>query len=181
MPVPAIGPYRLLEPESVPSFDIAPAEGQVSGMRGSFTRTTEVTAAPEEIWATIHDVDRLAGFSSHLGPVTVITDDRRWQVSLHDRVGPFKLSAPMDIELVAETDRVEVSIRASGKDRGPGTRLEVEASVRIDQTKHGSGLTLEGSYDLKGRIARLGGPVAKQQAETMIDEFWSNLTGSLQA
>lgn len=149
-------------------------------MRGTFERSTWTTAAPADAWAKLHDVDRLAAYSSHLGPVTIVEPDRRWKTSLRDRVGPFKLSAPMDVEIVEEKPMVQVSIRASGQDRGPGTRLVVEASVRIDQTSGETQLTLEGWYDLKGRVASLGGAVAKRQAETMIDEFWANLTVGLQ-
>ena len=149
-------------------------------MRGSFQRTTRTTASPADIWASLHDVDQLATYSSHLGPVTVVEAGCRWRTSLQDRVGPLKLSAPMDVEIVAETDMVEVKIRASGQDRGPGTRLVVEASVRIDPTSGDTQLTLGGWYELSGRVARLGGPVAKRQAESMIDEFWSNLTTAFQ-
>lgn len=110
-------------------------------MRASFERSTQIGASPATAWATLHDVDQLASYSSHLGPVSVVEPDRRWRVSLQDRVGPFRLSAPMDVELVEETGLAEVSIRASGQDRGPGTRLVVEASVRIDQTTNDTYLT----------------------------------------
>jgi carbon monoxide dehydrogenase subunit G len=133
-----------------------------------------------DAWATLHDVDQLAAYSSHLGPVTTVEPDRRWKVSLQDRVGPFKLSAPMDVVIVEETSLVEISIRASGQDRGPGTRLVVEASVRLDQANGETQLALSGTYDLRGRVASLGGAVARRQAETMIDEFWTNLTTGLQ-
>ncbi|MGD2042413.1 MAG: SRPBCC domain-containing protein [Acidimicrobiia bacterium] len=149
-------------------------------MRGSFERTTRTTASPSDAWATLHDVDQLAAYSSHLGPVTTVEPDRRWKVSLQDRVGPFKLSAPMDVAIVEETSLVEISIRASGQDRGPGTRLVVEASVRLDQANGETQLALSGTYDLRGRVASLGGAVARRQAETMIDEFWTNLTTGLQ-
>lgn len=150
-------------------------------MRGSFQRTTRTAAAPADVWETLHDVDRLASFSSHLGPVTTIEPDRLWKTSLQDRVGPFRLSAPMDVAIVDEIPAVEISIRALGQDRGPGTRLVVEASVRIDRTNGDTQLTLQGTYDLKGRVATFGVAVAKRQAETMIDEFWANLTSDLQS
>lgn len=149
-------------------------------MRGSFDRSTPLAASPTDIWATLHDVDHLAACSSHLGPVTIIEPDQRWKTSLQDRVGPFKLSAPMDVEIIEESPLSEISIRASGQDRGLGTRLAVEATVQIHQTNGDAILALEGSYELKGRVASLGGTVARRQAETMIDEFWDNLTTGLQ-
>lgn len=148
-------------------------------MRGTFERSTRIAASQADIWATLHDVDQLASFSSHLGPVTIVEPDRRWTTSLQDRVGPFQLSAPMDVEIVEETAMLEVSIRASGQDGGPGTRLAVEATVHIDSTTGDAKLSLYGWYDLKGKVATLGRSVAKRQAATMIDEFWANLTGSL--
>lgn len=148
-------------------------------MRGSFERRTQVAASPADVWATLHDVDLLASYSSHLGPVTTVEPERVWRTTLQDRVGPLKLSAPMEVELVAETAMVEVSIRGSGQDRGPGTRLVVEASVLLDQTNGATHLSLKGWYDLSGRAASLGAAVVRRQAERMIDEFWRNLTAGL--
>jgi len=139
----------------------------------------QMAATPAEIWATLHDFDRLASYSSHLGPVTTVEPERLWKTSLRDRRGPIRLSAPMEVELVAETAMTEISIRASGRDRGPGTKLVVEASILLETAKGGTRLTLEGSYDLRGRGVTLGAVVARRQAETMIDEFWANLTADL--
>jgi len=86
----------------------------------------------------------------------------------------------MDVEIVEEKPLEEVSIRASGQDRGPGTRLVVEALVRLDRLDGDTHLTLQGWFDLRGRGAKLGAAVARRQAEAMIDEFWTNLTASLQ-
>lgn len=150
-------------------------------MRGSFERSTLIAAPAADAWVTLHDVDQLAAYSSHLGPVTTVEPARVWKTSLQDRVGPLRLSAPMDVEIVEETPMVQISIRASGQDRGPGTRLVVEASVRIDQTNGDTRLTLTGAYHLKGRVVTLGASIARRQAETMIDEFWANLTAGLQS
>lgn len=148
-------------------------------MRGSFERSTRIAAAPTKVWETLHDVDLLASFSSHLGSVTVVDPDRTWTVSLQDRVGPVTLSAPMHVEIVQETREVEISIRASGRDRGPGTMLTVEATMRLDQSEDDV-LTLSGRFDMTGKVALLGATVARRQAEKIIDEFWSNLTKVLQ-
>jgi carbon monoxide dehydrogenase subunit G len=127
----------------------------------------------------LHDVDQLASYSSHLGPVTTVESHRLWKTSLQDRKGPLRLSAPMDVEIVEETAMTEITIRASGKHRGPGTNLVVEASVRLDPTNGDTLLSLAGTYDLRGRGVSLGAAVARRQAETMIDEFWANLTTGL--
>ncbi len=149
-------------------------------MRGSFERMSQTTATAADVWTVLHDVDRLASYSKHLGPVTVVEPDQRWTTSLQDRVGLLKLSAPMDVEIVDEVASAKVSILAYGQDRGPATRLVVEASIRLDQTNEGTQLALEGSYDLTGRVATLGAAVARRQAETMIEEFWTNLTADLE-
>jgi carbon monoxide dehydrogenase subunit G len=150
-------------------------------MRDSFNRGARTTAPPTRIWEILHDVDLLASFSSHLGPVTPVEHGRSWSVPLQDRVGPLKLSAPMQVEIVEETPELEVAIRASGQDRGPGTKLDVEAVVRLDPADEGTDLSLTGSFALKGRVAMLGASVARRQADKMIDEFWSNLTRALEA
>lgn len=159
------------------SVRLTPQPGVI--MRDSFERVAVVTAPATVIWATLHDVSLLASYSRHLGPVTTIEPGRRWKVPLQDRVGLLKLSAPFDVAIVEDIATAVVSIRASGRDKGPGTQLAVEASVRISQEKGNTQLNLAGSYELTGKVVTLGAAVARRRAATMIDEFWTNLTADL--
>ncbi|HET9261309.1 MAG TPA: SRPBCC family protein [Acidimicrobiia bacterium] len=149
-------------------------------MRESFVRTARVEASPARVWEVLHDTNLLSSLSSHLGAVRVVEPGRAWEVSLKDRVGVLTLSAPMQVEILEETDEATISVRAFGQDRGPGTRLIVEATIRLDQTDAGTELNMSGWFELIGKVAMLGAGVARRQAGKMIDEFWSNLTKGLQ-
>ncbi|HEU4319749.1 MAG TPA: SRPBCC domain-containing protein [Acidimicrobiia bacterium] len=148
-------------------------------MRGSFQRSALLAVSLEDVWAGLHDVDRLASYSTHLGPVENIDPGERWKTSLQDRVGLVKLSAPMEVAIVEETHGERISIHATGRDKGPGTRLVVEATVRLTESGPDTELDLEGTYELTGRATRLGAAVARRQAESMVEEFWANLTTDL--
>ena len=148
-------------------------------MKAKFQRSGLVDAPLAEVWECLHDVDRLATYSSYVGPVETIEPGQRWKTSLQDRVGLFKLSAPMEVSVVEEAESENISISASGRDTGPGTRLVVEASMRLGESDGATALVLEGSYELTGRATRLGAGVARRQAESMVEEFWVNLTTDL--
>lgn len=145
-------------------------------VKGSFQRSALVAVSPADVWDALHDVDRLASYSSYVGPVETVEPGRRWKTSLQDRVGLLKLSAPMEVSVVEETEGESISINASGRDTGPGTRLVVDAQIRLGDSDGSTEMVLEGSYELTGRATRLGAGVARRQAESMVEEFWVNLT-----
>lgn len=146
-------------------------------MQDSFERSMTIASAQETVWALLHDVDELASCSSHLGAVTTVEINRLWKATLEDRVGPFKLSALIDVEIISEDPMETVAIRASGQDRGLGTRLVVEAAVTTRSADEPGtvDVVMQGSYDITGRVATLGAAVVRRQANSMLDEFWINL------
>jgi carbon monoxide dehydrogenase subunit G len=150
-------------------------------MKDTFERRMAVGLPLADAWTYLHDVDALASCSSYLQPVEVIEDGRRWSTVLQDRVGPFRLSAPVVVEILDERDLQSIEMRASGQDRGLGTRLRVDAAMQCRHSDDGDGtaLVMRGTYDVTGRVAALGAAVVRRQAGTMIDEFWRNLEALL--
>ena len=72
-------------------------------MKDAFERQMVVGLPLDKAWAYLQDVRALAACSSYLQGVEVIEEGHRWSTVLQDRVGPFKLAAPMAVEIAAET------------------------------------------------------------------------------
>ena len=148
-------------------------------MKETFSRSTTTTLTRVQVWDLLHDVELLAGCSNYVGPVTTVEQGVTWETAIENKVGPFKLAAPIKVQIVEESTSVDddelfLAIRAQGQDRGLGTRLLVNASMSLSADPE-SQLTMEGTYVVTGRVAVLGSTVVKQQAGIMIDDFWTNL------
>ena len=152
-------------------------------MRESFTRSSPTGLSHDEIHRLLHDVAVLASCSNYVGAVTTVEEGALWETALENKVGAFKLKAPVKVQLtedrdVADDGSLHLAIRAQGQDRGLGARLLVDASMKFVPRPEPT-LTMEGSYDVTGRVAALGSSVVRQQAEIMINDFWGSLTEHL--
>lgn len=151
-------------------------------MQESFRREGEVGAQRESVWELLGDVYALASFSSRLKDVEPIVQGQEWRLILSDRVGPIELSAPMSVEIVDSSYLELITISAVGQDRGLGTRLNVQASVGCQERGSNSlVVTLEGTYEVIGKVANLSSSIVRRQANSMIDEFWSNFVKYLES
>ena len=147
-------------------------------MRQDFQRRLEVPAANQRVWETLVDVRQVASWLSIVGEVQELERLRRYRAVLEDRLGPFKLRADLDIELHDVEEGHGLAARATGEDRQVGSRISVEASLRLEAADSGTALLLAGSYEVTGRVASLGAGSIRKKGETLLDDFFLNARAS---
>lgn len=139
-------------------------------MEDVFTREMKL-ASPDGLWDLVHDVEALAACSAYVSDVT--ESEGGWQASLVSKVGPFKLEAPLFVEIVNEREMESIDVRARGEDTRVGTRLSVDATLELQPSQNRA--VLNGRYEVTGSVANLGSAVVRRHAKQMIDDFWKNL------
>lgn len=140
----------------------------------NFDRQLIVSAAPDDVWAILTDVDRLVSWVTVLGDARVVSDLERYTAVLEDRLGPFRLCADLDIELSEVRPPEHVLVRAAGEDRQVASRIAVEARLQILEHDDGSSIAVSGSYEVTGRVATMGASTIQKKAEKILNEFFSN-------
>lgn len=145
----------------------------------SFSRELELASPAGSCWATLTDVPTLVSWISVLDEGHEIEPLQRYTAVLMDKVGPFRLKADLDIQLTDVQPGSQVRLRAAGEDRKVGSRISVEAQVRLAARDGGTALTVDGSYEVAGRVATLGAGTIRKKADKLLEEFFGNLKRAL--
>lgn len=148
-------------------------------MRQEFSRTIEVAAPRQRAWASVVDVDQVAGWITIVGGAEEIAPLKRYRALLEDRLGPFKLRADLDIEVVELEEGRHLRARASGEDRQVGSRIAVDASLRLADAGAGTAIEVTGAYEVTGRVAALGAGAIRKKGDAVLDDFFGNAKAAL--
>ena len=147
-------------------------------MEQEFSLRANVALNHELVWELVHDYQLLADCSSSVGQLSKVDADLKWKTSLSSQLGPFQISAPLVVEIL-EDDRESgnLVIVAQGEDKTVGTRLLIRANATIqpDSATAGAIVSLNGAYEVSGKVANLGSGLVKRHADRMLTEFWWNL------
>lgn len=147
---------------------------------GSFSRSLTVSSDPEKAWATLIDVPQLVGW------ITVVEDARElvplesYSAVLMDRIGPFKLRADLDIQMLDVQEGKHLAIAVAGEDRQVGSRVTVAATLDVvPRDTGGCQVQIDGSYEVTGKVASMGTGTIRKKADKVLDEFFDRAGESL--
>jgi carbon monoxide dehydrogenase subunit G len=124
-------------------------------------------------WERLTDVQRVAGWVSIVGPVEELEPLRAYTTVLEDRLGPFKLRADLAVDVTDVVDGQSITLRAEGEDRQVASRIAVDATLSLDGSDNGTTVTVDGTYEVTGRIATLGASMIRNKAKKLLDEFFT--------
>ena len=138
----------------------------------SFERHLDVSASPDQTWSTVTDVHKVASWVSVVGSVEEIERLSRYTALLADRLGPFSLSADLDVQVTDVDEGKFISFRAEGEDRQVSSRIQIAASMTLEPSDTGTSVAVSGTYEVGGRVAALGASTIRSKAAKILDEFF---------
>lgn len=144
-----------------------------------FHRDIAVAADRAACWAVLTDVPRLVSWISIVGDASELAHLERYTAVLIDRMGPFKMRADLGIAVDDVKENEHIHVRASGEDRGVGSRLSVDATLRLDEHGTGTLISTSGTYEVVGKVATLGAGVIQKKATKVMDEFFEQAAQAL--
>lgn len=140
-------------------------------MAVEFDRTIGVDAPSIQVWDRILELDCIAGWVNIIRDVEEVEHLATYRAVLTDSLGPFKMSADLDITVTKQEHPVLISFTADGEDRQVGSRIWVEATLNLETIEAGSELRFHGKYEVTGRVATLGASMIRTKASAMLDKF----------
>lgn len=142
--------------------------------RSEFRRELTVTASPEAAWSSLTDVPLLVGWVSIVEDAREVEPLAAYTAVLMDRLGPFRLRADLDIRLTDVQVGRSLHVRAEGEDRQVGSRLAIEADLRVDaDAEDGSVIRVDGVYEVTGKVAGMGSGTINKKADKIMNEFFA--------
>ena len=146
-----------------------------------FKESVAVPVSTSETWVAITDVERLAGWVGIIEDVEELSRLEKYKAVLQDRVGPFKLRADLAVDVDVPEEGKRVTVRASGRDRSVDSKIAVQATVELtDLGQDGTSITVDGEYQVTGRVATMGGGVIRKKAEGVLADFFHGVRRDLQ-
>jgi carbon monoxide dehydrogenase subunit G len=146
------------------------------------SKTTDVNAAPTAAWALVHDVERLAGCLPNVSDLRELEPERRYAATVSDRLGPFKLSVPVEIELRSVEAPRRIVAGLSGADRRGQARVKGDLEAVVEPSGDGgdgSRLTLGMKLEVLGKLATLGAAPMRRRADELFGDFVRRVDAAL--
>lgn len=146
----------------------------------AFRRELAVASDPGRCWQVLTDVPRLVSWVSIVEDATEIAALAQYRAVLADRIGPFSLRADLAIDVSDVDEPRRIRVRAQGEDRQVGSRIRVDATLRLSETsRNGTTISVDGMYEVTGRVATMGAGMITKKADTILAEFFSNAAAEL--
>lgn len=142
----------------------------------SLNRVIDLPGSREKTWALLWDIRALAGCLPGCEEISEIEPRRRYRATIRDRVGPFRVSIPLDVAVESVVDGERLTLGASGRDSALGSPVKVRLAVALADANGGVQLTLDGEGEFGGKLAMLGQAVATRKTRETLDRFAENLT-----
>jgi carbon monoxide dehydrogenase subunit G len=143
------------------------------------SKAASLNVPQAQAWELLRDVPRLSACIPKVSDVQVLEADQRYAAVVSDRIGPFSLSMPINIEVKDVEPPRRITADLSGDDKRGQARvrgtLEATAEAQNGSTQLRLGMRLE----ILGRLATLGAVPIRRRADEVLSEFLRNVASSL--
>ena len=144
-----------------------------------FENTFTVRAPPDEVLATLLDVERVAPCMPG-AEVLERVDENAYKVAIKVRVGPISMTYRGEVQITERDEMARTAtMHAKAREaRGQGT---ADAQVRMVLTEENGGTraSLDTEVALSGRVAAMGQGVIADVAGKLVETFAENLAAML--
>jgi carbon monoxide dehydrogenase subunit G len=145
-----------------------------------FNHEIRVGGQPETVWSFLWDVDRVGACIPGCRDVEVVEPRAKYRAVLEQRVGPFKATFDLHLDIVEVKEPAHILVSVKGKDAKGGSAMNCVFSLDLKrEDERGSVIDLAADVSLFGRMATLGQSVIQRRSEEVIAEFASNLGAAL--
>jgi hypothetical protein len=145
-----------------------------------FEKQVTVDIPRQAVWDFLWDIERLTSCVPGCDGVETVEPYKRYQATVHDRVGPFKLKVPLEIDVLVATAPARLFARAQGKDTAVQSLVKVEVELSLVETTPTSTL-LQFAADVTvlGKLGTLGHSMIVRRGDAIIEQFATAVQAAL--
>jgi carbon monoxide dehydrogenase subunit G len=146
-----------------------------------FEKEIAVAASPDKVWAFLWDVERVAKCLPGCRDVRTVVPHERYEAVVGERVGPFKVQFPLDIQVLEADEARRLRAQATGRDAAMASALKVMLDLQLEKTDTGSRLMIVTETSIMGKLAALGHSVIQHKADGIMTQFAQAVQRELEA
>ncbi len=136
-----------------------------------FENSIEIDVSRDAAWDFLWDVDRLISCVPGCEEASTVEAGKLYNARMVARVGPFKVTFPIKIEVLESEPKQRIKARASGSDNKIGSHLKVELDVSLEEKGSSTVVSFVASVDILGKLATLGHSIIKRKADNDVASF----------
>lgn len=136
-----------------------------------FENSIEIDVPRDAAWDFLWDVDRLISCVPGCEEASTVEAGKLYNARMVARVGPFKVTFPIRIEVLESEPKQRIKARASGSDNKIGSHLKVELDVSLEEKGSSTLVSFVASVDILGKLATLGHSIIKRKADNDVASF----------
>ena len=140
-----------------------------------FEREFVVPLSPENVWDVLWNIEAMMKCVQGCAEAVVIEEKKRYKALIIEKVGPFKLEIPLDIEIGETVIGRSIQMRAFGKDSHIGTEVILDLVLELDRQGDQTHCRLTVDAGVVGRLASLGQGVIKLKGKQSMNHFAESL------
>jgi len=135
------------------------------------TREVAIVAQAGSLWELLWDVRRIVECLPGCADAREISLHERYSARMEQKVGPIRLSVPLDVKVVEAEAPRRLVLDAKGKDPMIGAEVVARVTLEVEGRGEGSLLRIDAEGRILGRLGGLGQGVIQRKAEEIVDEF----------
>ena len=147
-----------------------------------FEKDVQIEAPRQAIWDFIWDVPRVVTCIPGCEAAETLAPFERYQATVQEKVGPFKIRLPLDIEVVAQQAPQRLTAKANGRDGKVQSHVKIELDLSLDALQPDvTVLRVQADIAVLGKLGTLGHSVIVRKGNDIVGRFATALQAALQA
>jgi uncharacterized protein len=146
-----------------------------------FIKDIVVGRAPERVWTFLWDVERVARCLPGCEDARTVVPQQRYAAVVAERVGPFKVRFPMEIEVLEVEEGRRLRAQAAGRDSAIGSSLRITIELRLEPRDGASVIHIASDATVLGKLGALGHGMIERKAEQIMEGFAAAMRQALES
>ena len=146
-----------------------------------FAKQVRVEAPRQEIWGLLWDVPRVVNCVPGCEAAEEIEPYQRYRATVREKVVPFKVTIPLEIDILTNTAPERLVAKASGREGKIQSHVKVEIDLTLVAIEpQVTELCLLADIAILGKLGTLGHSVIVRKGDHIVGQFVAALQAELQ-
>lgn len=147
-----------------------------------FEKQVQVEAPRQEIWDFLWNVPRVMKCIPGCEAAETIEPYQQYQATVREKVGPFRLQIPLDIEVISQQPPEHLIAKANGRDGRLQSHIKIELDLTLTAlAPHLTTLHVLADIAVLGKLGTLGHSVIVRKGNDIVGQFATALQADLHA
>ena len=146
-----------------------------------FERHIQVDASRQEVWSLLWNVPQVVSCVPGCDAAEELEPYQHYRATVREKVGPFKVQIPLDIDIVEQVEPERLSAKASGREGKVQSHVKVGLDLTLVEIEpRVTELQLQADVSILGKLGTLGHSVIVRKGDEIVGQFAAALQAELQ-